>query len=355
MPDRNGRLWLSWSDGHVGYMDATNAGIFDAKDVSLGPIYAIWPGKAHTWLGGEDGVAFTASNHVTPLWSGTDNPFKTVTGIVETERGELWINAAEGLYRIDQQGVTDLLSGHHPKPASMSLFSQEDGLQGGPGPYAPGPSLFEAGDGRIWISRLEGASWIDPNRILRNVEPSRAYIDGLEADNQKLSMVSGAARIPPNTHSLRIDYTSPELTAPDRVTFRYRLVGIDEDWQVVGSRRFALYTDPPLGRVGMTEARARATGRPLLVGRRPMTRVGRAIEKGETRGFMMTIADAETHQILGAAILGTGGDEAIHGILDAMNARMPFTALQRAVPIHPTVSELIPTVLGDMKPVPAHD
>jgi len=117
---------------------------------------------------------------------------------------------------------------------------------------------------------------------------------------------------------------------------------------------YALYIDPPLGRVGMTEARARATGRPLLVGRRPMTRVGRAIEKGETQGFMMAVADAETHQILGAAILGTGGDEAIHGILDAMNARTPFTALQRAVPIHPTVSELIPTLLGEMKPVPAH-
>jgi pyruvate/2-oxoglutarate dehydrogenase complex dihydrolipoamide dehydrogenase (E3) component len=118
---------------------------------------------------------------------------------------------------------------------------------------------------------------------------------------------------------------------------------------------YALYIDPPLGRVGMTEAQARATGRPLLVGRRPMTRVGRAIEKGETQGFMMAVADAETHQILGAAILGTGGDEAIHGILDAMNARTPFTALQRAVPIHPTVSELIPTLLGDMKPVLARD
>jgi pyruvate/2-oxoglutarate dehydrogenase complex dihydrolipoamide dehydrogenase (E3) component len=118
---------------------------------------------------------------------------------------------------------------------------------------------------------------------------------------------------------------------------------------------YALYTDPPLGRVGMTEAQARATGRRLLIGRRPMTRVGRAIEKGETQGFMMAIADAETHQILGAAILGTGGDEAIHGILDAMNARIPFTTLQRAVPIHPTVSELIPTLLGEMKPVSAHD
>ena len=116
---------------------------------------------------------------------------------------------------------------------------------------------------------------------------------------------------------------------------------------------YALYVDPPLGRVGMTEAQARASGRPLLVGRRPMTRVGRAVEKGETQGFMMAVADAETHQILGAAILGTGGDEAIHGILDAMNARIPFTALQRAVPIHPTVSELIPTLLGEMKPVSA--
>jgi pyruvate/2-oxoglutarate dehydrogenase complex dihydrolipoamide dehydrogenase (E3) component len=118
---------------------------------------------------------------------------------------------------------------------------------------------------------------------------------------------------------------------------------------------YAVYIDPPLGRVGMTEAQARASGRPLLVGRRPMTRVGRAIEKGETQGFMMAIADAETHQILGAAILGTGGDEAIHGILDAMNARIPFTVLERAVPIHPTVSELVPTLLSEMKLVPAHD
>jgi pyruvate/2-oxoglutarate dehydrogenase complex dihydrolipoamide dehydrogenase (E3) component len=115
---------------------------------------------------------------------------------------------------------------------------------------------------------------------------------------------------------------------------------------------YALYIDPPLGRVGMTEAQARATKRPLLIGRRPMTRVGRAVEKGETQGFMTAIADAETHQILGAAILGTGGDEAIHGIIDAMNAHIPYTALQRAVPIHPTVSELIPTLLGDMKLVP---
>jgi pyruvate/2-oxoglutarate dehydrogenase complex dihydrolipoamide dehydrogenase (E3) component len=113
---------------------------------------------------------------------------------------------------------------------------------------------------------------------------------------------------------------------------------------------YALYIDPPLGRVGMTEAQARATGRPLLIAKRPMTRVSRAIEKGETQGFMKAVVDRETRKVLGAAILGTGGDEAIHGLLDVMNVGAPFEALQRAVPIHPTVSELIPTLLGDLKP-----
>jgi pyruvate/2-oxoglutarate dehydrogenase complex dihydrolipoamide dehydrogenase (E3) component len=113
---------------------------------------------------------------------------------------------------------------------------------------------------------------------------------------------------------------------------------------------YALYIDPPLGRVGMTEAQARATGRPLLIAKRPMTRVSRAIEKGETQGFMKAVVDGETGKVLGAAILGTGGDEAIHGLLDVMNVGAPYEALQRAVPIHPTVSELIPTLLGDLKP-----
>lgn len=114
---------------------------------------------------------------------------------------------------------------------------------------------------------------------------------------------------------------------------------------------YALYIDPPLGRVGMTEAQARASGRKLLVGTRPMSKVGRAIEKDETQGFMKVIVDAQSKRILGASILGVGGDEAIHGIIDVMNADVPYMKLQQAVPIHPTVSELIPTLLGEMQPV----
>ncbi len=125
---------------------------------------------------------------------------------------------------------------------------------------------------------------------------------------------------------------------------------LDHDHRRVSDRlgAYALYIDPPLGRVGLTEREARATGRPFLVGRRPMIRVSRAVEKGETEGFMKILVDAQSKQIVGAAILGTGGDEAIHGILDVMTAGVPATTLRRSVPIHPTVSELIPTVLGDL-------
>src|SRR6202012_3582295 len=106
----------------------------------------------------------------------------------------------------------------------------------------------------------------------------------------------------------------------------------------------ALYIDPPLAQVGLTETQVRESGRAALIGTRPMTKVGRAVEKGETQGFMKVLVDAETKHILGAAILGVGGDEAIHSILDVMYAKAPYTLIQRAVHIHPTVSELIPTM-----------
>jgi pyruvate/2-oxoglutarate dehydrogenase complex dihydrolipoamide dehydrogenase (E3) component len=128
---------------------------------------------------------------------------------------------------------------------------------------------------------------------------------------------------------------------------------LDNDPRKVSDRitAYALYIDPPLGRAGLTEAEVRKTGRRALIGRRPMTKVGRAVEKGETQGFMKIMVDAQTHEILGAAILGTGGDEAIHSILDVMYARAPYTTIQRAVHIHPTVSELIPTMLGELQPL----
>jgi pyruvate/2-oxoglutarate dehydrogenase complex dihydrolipoamide dehydrogenase (E3) component len=130
---------------------------------------------------------------------------------------------------------------------------------------------------------------------------------------------------------------------------------LDDDPRRLSDRitAYALYVDPPLGRAGMTEAEVRKSGRKALLGKRPMTRVGRAVEKGETQGFMKILVDAETKEILGASLLGVECDEVIHSILDVMYAKAPYTVIQRAMHIHPTVSELIPTMLGELKPLEA--
>jgi pyruvate/2-oxoglutarate dehydrogenase complex dihydrolipoamide dehydrogenase (E3) component len=125
---------------------------------------------------------------------------------------------------------------------------------------------------------------------------------------------------------------------------------LDDDPRKVSDRiaAYALYIDPPLGRVGATETELRKSGRKYLIGKRPMTRVGRAVEKDETAGFIKILVDPDTHHILGAAILGTGGDEVVHSLAYFMYTGAPYTTLQRSMGIHPTVSELLPTVLGDL-------
>ena len=114
---------------------------------------------------------------------------------------------------------------------------------------------------------------------------------------------------------------------------------------------YALYTDPPLGRVGLSEKEIREKGIKALVGKRPMTRVARAVEKGETHGFLKIHVEASSKRILGAALLGTGADEAVHSLIDVVYARTPYPEFQRRVRIHPNVSELLPTVLEDLKPL----
>jgi pyruvate/2-oxoglutarate dehydrogenase complex dihydrolipoamide dehydrogenase (E3) component len=128
---------------------------------------------------------------------------------------------------------------------------------------------------------------------------------------------------------------------------------LDDDPRRISDRIpcYAVYSDPPLARIGITEPDARKSGKPTLIATRPMTRVNRAVEKGESLGFMKVLVDAETKLILGASLLGVGCDEAIHCLLDIMYARAPYTTISRAVHIHPTVSELIPTLMQSLKPL----
>jgi len=128
---------------------------------------------------------------------------------------------------------------------------------------------------------------------------------------------------------------------------------LDKDPRRVSDRitAYNLYVDPPLGRAGMTEAEVRASGRPALIAKMPMERVGRALEKGDTRGFMKILVDQDTRLILGASLLGIEADEVVHTLLDLMYAKAPYTLLKRAMHIHPTVSELLPTMMSELQPL----
>jgi len=128
---------------------------------------------------------------------------------------------------------------------------------------------------------------------------------------------------------------------------------LDNEQRRVSDRitAYALYTDPPLGRVGLTEAEVRKIGKPALISTVAMEDISRAYEKGETKGFMKILVDRDSKQILGASFLGLSGDEVIHCIIDLMYAKAPYTIMQRAMHIHPTVSEFIPTMMGDLRPL----
>ncbi len=207
-------------------------------------------------------------------------------------------------------------------------------------------------------------------------------LDATPIDGSQLLLAVGRT---PNTHDLGLEYagvetdsrgyivvdnelrtSAPGIWALGEVNGRgafthtayndFEIVAanlLDDDTRRVSDRIqcYGLFIDPPLGRIGMSEHEVRRSGRPALVGTRPMTRVGRAREFGETRGFMKVLVDAETEEILGATVLGLSGDEVVHSLLDVMYAKKPYTTISRAVHIHPTVTELVPTVLQGLKPL----
>jgi len=160
-----------------------------------------------------------------------DGSFRATAGIIETASGELWLNAAAGLVRIPRDSTARFLSGDSA-PVDFELFDWHDGLEGGAPMLRPSPNLSQMPDGRIWLSRMNGVWWIDPDHIVRNRVPPLVSVERVVRDGEHL----------------RIDYTAASLTSPERVHFRYRLAGMNESWQDAGSRRQAYYTNLAPGR-----------------------------------------------------------------------------------------------------------
>ena len=222
--------------------------------------------------------------------------------------------------------------------------------------------LEQRGDGvSVGLECDEGAPHIEGSHVLLAVGrvPNTADLNlavaGVEADGEGFVRVNDELQTTtPGVYALgdcnghgaftHTSYNDYEIVADNLVNGATRKV----------SDRiptYAIYIDPPIARVGISEADVRKSGKPALMGMRPMTRVSRAIEKGETAGFIKVLVDEETKQILGATVFGVGGDEAIHCVLTAMYSRQPASLLTHSVHIHPTVAELIPTVFGELKPL----
>ena len=221
-------------------------------------------------------------------------------------------------------------------------------VEGGAGRIAVNASCG-AGPRRFEGSHLLLAAGRQPNTDDLGLERAGVQLDGrghIQVDEQCRSNVPGIWALGECngrgafTHTAYNDYEIVAASlfgeAPRRIADRIPC--------------YALFIDPPLARIGLTETEARKQGRRLLVGTRPMSRVGRAVERGETLGFIKIIVDADSRRILGASILGVSGDEAIHCLLDCMYADRSYETVARAVHIHPTVSELLPTVLQELRP-----
>ena len=213
---------------------------------------------------------------------------------------------------------------------------------------------------QVRVEHTEGAPRVTGTHVLLavgrvpNTDELGLRDAGIETDDRGYIKVDDALKTSvPNVYALgdcnghggftHTAYNDYEIVADNLLTGAHRKVS---DRIPI----YALFTDPPLGRLGRTEAEARRDGYDILIGRMPMTEVSRAREKGETQGFMKVLVDASSKQVLGAAILGVGGDEAVQSLVDAMYGHLPYPVVQHGVRIHPTVSELIPTLLGELAP-----
>ena len=239
--DAEGRLWIGYIDRGAARVDGDEMLKFGPRNgLDIGAITALYGRGARVWLGGQRGLALHDGTTMRTLALKGLGELNVVTGIVETASGQLWINAANGLSRIEaaewQRALAD-----PDHVLQVQRFDAADGLLGSATQIRPLPSLIEADDGRLWAALPTGLFVVDPARLQRNALAPSVIIRGLLADGRHFEP-GAAITLPVGRTDLRFDYTATSLTLPQRVQFRYRLEGYDADWQDAGARREAAYT-----------------------------------------------------------------------------------------------------------------
>jgi len=243
--DRRGRVWLGFEDGEVAIYNHDEFHTYSAKDgLPNGRILTIVGDRAgHVWIGGEGGLSRFDQGHFTTLTARNGLPGNSISGIVEDDDGFLWLAGSLGILRVSPQDLDKALKSSSYRMQGMSLDAA-DGLRGLPRQREPFPTVTRAADGRLWFATTGGATVIDPKYLPKNLIPPLITIETVKADDRVLAASAGV-QLPPNTRNLEIAYAGLGLTAPERVRFRYKLEGFDDNWRGPVSARSATYTNLP--------------------------------------------------------------------------------------------------------------
>jgi signal transduction histidine kinase/ligand-binding sensor domain-containing protein len=240
--EADGTLWAGYIRNHIVRIDGKRVTPFGVEQgVEVGTVLTLYQHGGQLWVGGDRGAAWFDGARFHPLHGRRGEAFRGVSGMARTARGDLWLFGSDGLSRIDADQVALALR----QPGSeveYERFDAHDGLLGAASQLRPMPSLVIADDGLLWMSTSNRVHWIDPSRITRNPVPPQVLVQGVAIGDRLYNALSGL-ELPQSTGSLRIDFTALSLGMPQRVRFRYRLDGVDLDWQDPGARRQAFYTN----------------------------------------------------------------------------------------------------------------
>jgi signal transduction histidine kinase/ligand-binding sensor domain-containing protein len=240
--DANGRFWFGFMDNALVEIDGTSIRTFSAKDgIQVGTVAVITGQGPHLWLGGADGLALGEGDHFRSILPADGDTFHGVSGIQEDSRGELFVNEQRGVIFISAAEISKALKDPSAR-VRYRIFDARDGLRGDTQKGKPYPNTVQSTDGRIWFATSMGVVWVDPAKIPQDSPPPPTVIRLLTANGNRYSAADGL-QLPPRTRNLTIDYTALDLTTPERVQFRYRLEGLDTQWQEAGTRRQAFYTN----------------------------------------------------------------------------------------------------------------
>jgi signal transduction histidine kinase/ligand-binding sensor domain-containing protein len=243
--DGTGRVWLGFDNGELVVYDHGDFHTYSTKDgLPNGTIRMIVGDRAgHIWIGGGGGLSRFDQGHFTTLTEKNGLPGTSVSGIVEDDDGFFWLAGSLAILRVSPQELEKALQSSSYRMQGMSLDAA-DGLRGLPRQYSPFPTAARAADGRLWFATSAGVAVIDPKHLPGNMMPPLVTIEAVKADDHALA-ISAGLHLPPNTRNLEIAYAGLSLTAPERVRFRYKLEGFDDDWRGPVSARTATYTNLP--------------------------------------------------------------------------------------------------------------